>query len=63
MNRIETLANDIALLSNSSLHLLAQTLVRDYPTRADTLSELIRVTSEDEFRKICEELGVTVEEN
>lgn len=37
MNRLETLANELALLSNSSMMELAQILVRDYPTRADVL--------------------------
>jgi hypothetical protein len=37
MNRIEILANELALLSNQSLVELAQILVKDYPTRADVL--------------------------
>jgi hypothetical protein len=37
MNKIEELANDLALLSNQSLMLLAQKLVEDYPARADVL--------------------------
>jgi hypothetical protein len=37
MNRIELLANELALLSNQSLMQLAQILVDDYPTRADVL--------------------------
>jgi hypothetical protein len=37
MNRLETLANELALLSNQSILQLAQILVEDYPTRADVL--------------------------
>ena len=37
MDKIELLANDIAFLTNSDLHKLAQVLVREYTTRADTL--------------------------
>ncbi len=37
MNRIETLANELAMLSNHSVAELAQILVRDYPTRADVV--------------------------
>jgi hypothetical protein len=37
------MANDIALLSNHSLALLAQLLVNNYPTRADQISMSIAV--------------------
>ena len=37
MNKIEELANELAMLSNQSMMLLAQKLVEDYPTRADVL--------------------------
>lgn len=37
MNRLEILANELALLSNASMIELAQIMVRDYPTRADVL--------------------------
>jgi hypothetical protein len=37
MDKIETLANDIAFLTNKDMHKLAQILVRDYMTRADAL--------------------------
>jgi hypothetical protein len=37
MNRLETIANELALLSNTSMMELAQILVKDYPTRADVL--------------------------
>ena len=37
MNRLEIIANELALLSNQSLVELAQILVEDYPTRADVL--------------------------
>jgi hypothetical protein len=41
MNRLETIANELALLSNQSMTELAQILVRDYPTRADVLETQI----------------------
>lgn len=37
MNRLEILANELALLSNQSMMQLAQIMVNDYPTRADVL--------------------------
>jgi hypothetical protein len=37
MNRLQILANELALLSNNSIIELAQILVQDYPTRADVL--------------------------
>ena len=37
MNKIEELANELAMLSNQSLQLLAQKMVEDYPQRADVL--------------------------
>jgi len=37
MNRLQILANELALLSNNSMIELAQILVQDYPTRADVL--------------------------
>lgn len=35
MNRLELLANELALLSNQSILQLAQIMVEHYPTRAD----------------------------
>jgi Flp pilus assembly CpaF family ATPase len=57
MNKLETLASDIALLSNSSLDELAQILVRDYGLRADVLATYISAHSEDALREIELELG------
>ena len=37
MEKIEILANELAMLSNQSLMQLAQKLVEDYPQRADVL--------------------------
>ena len=37
MDRIETIANELAMLSNQSIMQLAQILVKDYPQRADVL--------------------------
>ena len=47
MNRIEILANDIAMLSNTSLAELAKILVRDYPTRADVVETQIAAAFQD----------------
>lgn len=47
MNRIELLANEIAMLSNTSLAELAQILVRDYPTRADVVETQIAAAFQD----------------
>jgi len=41
MNKIEELANEIAFLSNQSLHQLAALLVKDYAGRADVLETSI----------------------
>ena len=41
MTHLEQLANDIALLSNESLCKLADILVKDYPTRADSLQNFL----------------------
>jgi hypothetical protein len=41
MNRIEFLANELAMLSNHSVAELAAILVRDYPTRADVVETQI----------------------
>jgi hypothetical protein len=61
MTRIETLANDIAMLSNTSLDLLAQELVKNYTVRGGALADMIRAHDEDQFRKFCAELGVAAE--
>ena len=37
MDKIEIIANDLAMLSNQSIMQLAQILVKDYPQRADVL--------------------------
>jgi hypothetical protein len=37
MEKIEILANELAMLSNQSIMRLAQKLVEDYPQRADVL--------------------------
>jgi hypothetical protein len=37
MDKIETMANDIAFLTNKDMHKLAQILVKEYYTRADAL--------------------------
>lgn len=47
MNRLDILANEIALLSNTSIAELAQILVRDYPTRADVVETQIAAAFQD----------------
>jgi len=47
MNRLETIANELAMLSNQSLQQLAQILVEDYPTRADVLETQIGAAFQD----------------
>lgn len=58
MNAIETLASDVALLSNDSLGRLAEELIRNYPTRAEVLATYLTVYEQDEVRRIEEELGL-----
>ena len=47
MNRLEIIANELALLSNTSMMELAQILVKDYPTRADVLETQISAAFQD----------------
>ena len=47
MNRLETIANELAMLSNQSLQQLAQILVADYPTRADVIETQIGTAFQD----------------
>jgi hypothetical protein len=47
MNRLETIANELALLSNQSMMELAQILVTDYPSRADVLETQISAAFQD----------------
>lgn len=47
MNKIEELANELAMLSNQSLHQLALILVEDYPTRADVLETQLCTAFQD----------------
>jgi len=47
MNRIEILANELALLSNTSMMELAQILVTDYPARADVFETQISAAFKD----------------
>ena len=49
MNKLELLANDLALLSNDSLAKLATILVVDYPTRAEALENYISIEHRDRF--------------
>lgn len=58
MNKLDTIANDIALLSNESLRVLATILVRDYPTRAEVFEHTIGAVFEDTLRALHRELGI-----
>ena len=41
MTKVEQLANELAMMSNDSLCKLADILVKDYPTRADSLQNFL----------------------
>ena len=58
MNRIQTLANDLALMSNASLAELAQEMIRHYPNRAEALTTFLTVYEQEQMRSIREELGI-----
>jgi hypothetical protein len=58
MTKIETVANDLALMSNDSLARLAQEMIRHYPNRAEALTTFLTVYEQDELRSIKEELGI-----
>jgi hypothetical protein len=58
MNAIDRIANDIAMLSNESLRVLATILVRDYPTRAEVFEHTIGSVFEDTLRALHKELGL-----
>jgi len=49
MNKLETLANDLAMLSNDSLAKLATMMVVDYPTRAEALENYLSIEQRDRF--------------
>ena len=55
---IENLAVEIALLSNDSIHKLAQELINIFPTRADKLADTINAVTQDRIREIETELGL-----
>jgi hypothetical protein len=58
MNTIEQLASDIAMLSTQSLFLLAEELVRYYPTRSEALATVITVVEQDQLRSIDEHMDM-----
>lgn len=55
MNRLETLANELALLSNISMIELAHILVKDYPTRADVLETQLSAAFFDQTQEAVSE--------
>lgn len=57
---IEQLAVEIALLSNDSIHKLAQELINIFPTRADKLADTINAVTQDRIREIETELGLQI---
>jgi hypothetical protein len=58
MNTIERIANDIAMLSNTSLAQLAEILTRDYPTRAEQLTLSVDASFRESLNQIYRELGI-----
>lgn len=54
MNKVEQLANDVAMLSNDSLCKLADILVKDYPTRADSLQNFLCWAEFDRNEEVVE---------
>ena len=58
MSRIEDLALDIAMMSNSSLAQLAQILIRDYPTRAEAVTTILAASLQEQDRAVRQELGI-----
>lgn len=58
MSAIDQLAQDIALLSNADLQRLAESLLLNYPTRADALTHMMQVTIEENLREIHKALGI-----
>lgn len=58
MNKIETLALELAMLSNHSLSQLADVMQQQYPTRLDALEQAVRVTQQESFQRIAAELGI-----
>lgn len=55
MNRLEIIANELALLSNQSMIELAQILVQDYPTRADVLETQLSAAFFDQTQEAVNE--------
>jgi hypothetical protein len=49
MNKLEILANDLAMLNNNSLAKLATILVIDYPTRSEALENYLSIEQRDKF--------------
>jgi hypothetical protein len=58
MSRIEDLALDIAMISNTSMAELAQILIRDYPTRAEAAATFLAQSLQEQDRSVREELGI-----
>ena len=58
MTKIETVANDIAMMSNDSLARLAQEMIQHYPNRAEALTTFLTVYEQEQMRSIREELGI-----
>lgn len=52
MDKIDIIANELAMLSNQSLMQLAQVLVKDYPTRADVLETQLGMAFFDSDKEI-----------
>ena len=55
MDKLEIIANELAMLSNQSLMQIAQILVKDYPQRADVLETQLNVAFFDNDKELINE--------
>ena len=55
MDKIETIANELAMLSNQSLMQIAHILVKDYPQRADVLETQLNAAFFDNDKEYVNE--------
>lgn len=58
---IQTIAMNVATLSNKDLDALAKELVRVFPERADRLEQLISMHTQELINELEAELGVDFE--
>ena len=53
MSKVEQLANELAMMSNDSLCKLATILVKEYPTRADSLQNFLCWAEFDQHEEVA----------